>query len=249
MNTSIDSSLSSSSSSTTTTTSSSTTPASSFVNLFLNEINNQDSHGLLNVQSSLLEQLDKTNEKLDGINKLSAKRYLDATRDFSSHTQMLTTMKSDLDLIFKRIKLLKIRLNKKYPAAYTSVIRMTATQNDGLDDEEDDEINDLTTSTKKPFANPSLVKSKTIDCSQFSASMHESYSLAELATNNNNNNNNNNSEQTANSFGAVRRFVLDKSSGGQHFSTLLKNARDEFKKMNDGFLGGQNQKPSRDDEQ
>jgi hypothetical protein len=51
-----------------------------------------------------LEQLDKTNEKLDGINKLSAKRYLDATRDFSSHTQMLITMKNDLDLIFKRIK-------------------------------------------------------------------------------------------------------------------------------------------------
>jgi len=53
---------------------------------------------------SRLEQLDKTNEKLDGINKLSAKRYLDATRDFSSHTHMLTTMKNDLDLIFKRIK-------------------------------------------------------------------------------------------------------------------------------------------------
>jgi hypothetical protein len=51
-----------------------------------------------------LEQLDKTNEKVDGINKLSAKRYLDAQRDFTSHTQMLITMKNDLDLIFKRIK-------------------------------------------------------------------------------------------------------------------------------------------------
>lgn len=51
-----------------------------------------------------LEQLDKTNEKLDGVNRLSAKRYLDATRDFSSHTQLLKTMKNDLDLIHKRIK-------------------------------------------------------------------------------------------------------------------------------------------------
>ncbi len=59
-----------------------------------------------------LEQLDKTSEKLDGINKLSAKRYLDATRDFSNHTQMLTTMKTDLDLIFKRIKYNK--KNKSY---------------------------------------------------------------------------------------------------------------------------------------
>ena len=53
---------------------------------------------------SRLEKLDKTNERLDSVNRLSAKRYLDATRDFTSHTQMLTTMKSDLDIIFKRIK-------------------------------------------------------------------------------------------------------------------------------------------------
>lgn len=51
-----------------------------------------------------LDQLDKTSEKLDGINKLSANHYLDATREFTNHTQMLTTMKTDLDLIFKRIK-------------------------------------------------------------------------------------------------------------------------------------------------
>ncbi len=51
-----------------------------------------------------LEELDKTNEKLDSINKISAQRYLDATRDFTNHAQMLTTMKTDLDSIFKRIK-------------------------------------------------------------------------------------------------------------------------------------------------
>jgi len=48
--------------------------------------------------------LDKTNEKLDSINKISANRYLDATREFTNHAQMLTTMKTDLDSIFKRIK-------------------------------------------------------------------------------------------------------------------------------------------------
>ena len=51
-----------------------------------------------------LEQLDKTNEKLDGINRISAERFLNATKEFSNHTQMLTTMKKDLDLIFKRIQ-------------------------------------------------------------------------------------------------------------------------------------------------
>jgi len=99
------------------------TAASSIVNLYMNEVNKQDVNGLLQVQNSLyvyfcfvkknnihlnifirLDQLDKTSEKLDGINKLSAQRYLDATKDFTNHTQMLTTMKTDLDLIFKRIK-------------------------------------------------------------------------------------------------------------------------------------------------
>lgn len=84
-----------------------------------------------------LEKLDKTNEKLEGVNKISAERLIDATREFSNHTQMLITMKNDLDLIFKRIKyeekifsiktilsilfrLLQMRLNKKYPDSFAS---------------------------------------------------------------------------------------------------------------------------------
>ncbi len=114
------------------------TAASSIVNLYMNEVNKQDVNGLLQVQNSLyvyfcfvqktnihlnifirLDQLDKTSEQLDGINKLSAKRYLDATRDFANHTQMLTTMKTDLDLIFKRIKYNK----KKTPILSVLVYR------------------------------------------------------------------------------------------------------------------------------
>jgi len=209
-------------------TSTSDTAASSIANLFINEINKQDINGLLQVQNSLLEQLDKTSEKLDGINKISAQRYLDATRDFANHTQMLTTMKTDLDLIFKQIKLLKMRLNKKYPEAYTSVIRMNANQHDSLDDEEEDDT--LASSMKS-----SLVKSKTVDCSQLSSSMRETYSLAQIS--------NNNTEQTPSSFDAVRR-LLDKSPGGQDLTTLFKNARNELRKLNEGFLGGNSQKQS-----
>lgn len=100
--------------------STSNTAASSLTQLLLNEINKQDVNGLLHVQTTLLvncfafffsyvclfrlDQLDKTNEKLDSINKLSAQHYIDASRNFANHTQLLTTMKSDLDLIFKRIK-------------------------------------------------------------------------------------------------------------------------------------------------
>lgn len=135
MENSVSSSLSSS---TTTITAPPSYPAASFANLFLNEINYQDVTGLLDVQRSLLEQLDKSNEKLDNINRFSAKHYLDAQRDFDRHTHVLVTMKNDLDLIFKRIKQLKQRLSKKYPTAYSSVLQTTANPNDLLDDEDED---------------------------------------------------------------------------------------------------------------
>ena len=51
-----------------------------------------------------LEHLDKSNERLDGLNRLSAQRYSEAAKQFEKHTHMLTTMKTDLDTIFKRIK-------------------------------------------------------------------------------------------------------------------------------------------------
>jgi hypothetical protein len=78
-----------------------------------------------------------------------------------------------------------------------------------------------------------------VDCSQLS-SLRETYSLAQIS-----NNSTNTIEQSPSSFDAVRRFVYDKSSsGGQDLSTLFKNARDELRKFNEGFLGGNNSKPS-----
>ena len=38
----------------------------------------------------------------------------------------------------------------------------------------------------------------------------------------------------------VPRFILDRSSSGQNFSTIFKNARNELRKINDELLGGQN---------
>ncbi|CAF3365709.1 unnamed protein product [Rotaria sp. Silwood1] len=208
------------------------TTASLIINLFSNEINKQDVNGLLHAQNLLLEQLDKTNEKLDGINKLSAERYLDATKEFTNHTHMLTTMKRDLDLIFKRIQLLKMRLNKKYPESYASVTEINTKQDGSLDDEEDDGL----ASAIKPINNSSLVKSKTVDCSQLSASIRETYISSQI--------NDNTAEQSSSSLDAVRRFVFNKSSGGQDLTTLFKNARNELRKINESLLGSNNQKQS-----
>ncbi|CAF0889767.1 unnamed protein product [Rotaria sordida] len=208
------------------------TTASLLIDLFSNEINKQDVNGLLHAQNLLLEQLDKTNEKLDGINKISAERYVDATKEFANHTQMLITMKRDLDLIFKQIKLLKTQLNKKYPEPYASVADINTKQDDSLDDEEDDGL----ASAIKPINTSSLVKSKTVDCSELSSSLRETYTLPQI--------NDNTTEQSLSPLDAVRRFVFNKSSGGPELTTFFKNARNELRKINEGFLGSNNQKQS-----
>ena len=56
-------------------------------------------------------------------------------------------------------------------------------------------------------------------------------------------------EQSPSSLDAVRRFVFDKSSGGQDLTTIFKNARDELRKINEGLLGGNNQKQSTPNEE
>lgn len=85
------------------------------------------------------------------------------------------------------------------------------------------------------------MKSKTVDCSELSSSMRETYSLAQIS--------NNNAEQSPSSFDAVRRFVLDKSAGGQDLTSLFKNARDELRKINEGFRGGNTTKQSTNNEE
>ncbi|CAF5055908.1 unnamed protein product [Rotaria socialis] len=67
--------------------------------------------------------------------------------------------------------------------------------------------------------------------------MRETYSLAQI-------NDATTAEQSTSSFDAVRRFVFNKSSGGQEFTTLLKSARDELRRINEGFLGGTSPKQS-----
>jgi hypothetical protein len=59
--------------------------------------------------------------------------------------------------------------------------------------------------------------------------MRETYSLTQI--------NNATSEPSARSFDAVRRFVFENSSTGHDLTKIFKNARDELRKFNDGFLG------------
>ena len=45
-----------------------------------------------------------------------------ANNDFKKHSQNIVEMKKDLETIFKRLKVIKQKLNKQMPEAYEAVI-------------------------------------------------------------------------------------------------------------------------------
>jgi KxDL motif-containing protein 1 len=66
-----------------------------------------------------MNRIDVTNKNLVQTNQQS-QEILNAyaIKDYTSYINLLKTMKQDLDSIFKRIKLIKNKLNNKYPANY-----------------------------------------------------------------------------------------------------------------------------------
>jgi hypothetical protein len=54
-------------------------------------------------------------------NALSAGRLQTAGAEFKKHSQLLLDMKKDLDNIFKRIRVIKTKLNSQYPQAFTGM--------------------------------------------------------------------------------------------------------------------------------
>lgn len=55
---------------------------------------------------------------LNNCNALSISRIKTASADLKKYTNLLVTMKKDLNNIFKRTKLIKERLAQSYPEAY-----------------------------------------------------------------------------------------------------------------------------------
>ncbi|XP_014672804.1 PREDICTED: kxDL motif-containing protein 1-like [Priapulus caudatus] len=53
-------------------------------------------------------------------NALAAARVDYAHLEFRRHTQLLVEMKKDLDIVFRRIRKLKVNLGKRYPEAFAA---------------------------------------------------------------------------------------------------------------------------------
>ena len=98
-------------------------------------VNQGDVEEMVRAQKEMLQRFEKTNEMLTNVNSLSAVRLEKANNDFKKHTQNVLEMKKDLDYIFKRLRIIKQKLSKQMPEAYSAVVG----EGSGKPKEEDDE--------------------------------------------------------------------------------------------------------------
>ena len=86
-----------------------------FQNYSASEVLVQDDVGLMvQSQKEMLQRFEKTNEMLSNVNNLSTIRLDRANKDFKKHTQIILNMKKDLEIIFRRLKLIREALNKLF---------------------------------------------------------------------------------------------------------------------------------------
>merc|ERR1711988_1604474 len=101
-------------------------------------VNQGDVEEMVRAQKEMLQRFEKTNEMLTNVNSLSAVRLEKANNDFKKHTQNIVEMKKDLESIFKRLKIIKQKLNKQMPEAYEAVIGASERESAKEEDDEYD---------------------------------------------------------------------------------------------------------------
>lgn len=92
--------------------------AETVASALIEQINIEDIRNMVSVQRDMLSRFEKTNEMLINFNILSGNRFAVTSQVFKKHTTLMYDMKKDLDVIFKRIRILKQRLGKMYPEAF-----------------------------------------------------------------------------------------------------------------------------------
>ncbi|XP_063698658.1 kxDL motif-containing protein CG10681 [Culicoides brevitarsis] len=114
------------------------TAAEVFVQGLAGLVNFSDSEVMIRAQKQMLQRFEKTNEMLVNCNALSSSRLKLAQDEYKKMTKLLLEMKKDLDYIFKKVRIIKGKLNTQYPTAFTlAEAKFKATQ--VLDENEEDE--------------------------------------------------------------------------------------------------------------
>jgi len=116
--------------------------ATLFARAMIEQVNSEDIQSMVYVQRDMLSRFEKTNEMLINFNLLSTARYDVTVKEFHQHTQLLYDMKKDLDGVFKRIRVLKNRLGKVYPDAFSACSSVYAMSDD--EDSEEERVVEVT---------------------------------------------------------------------------------------------------------
>ncbi|KAH9505092.1 KxDL motif-containing protein 1 [Bulinus truncatus] len=119
--------------------------AAVFASSLIEQVNTEDIASMVYIQRDMLARFEKTNEMLINFNMLSLSRYEATLKHFHKHTVLLSDMKKDLDTVFKRIRLLKQRLEKMYPEAFSACsTEYNVVSDEDEQDSDDDEADQLT---------------------------------------------------------------------------------------------------------
>ncbi|XP_043577481.1 kxDL motif-containing protein 1 isoform X2 [Chiloscyllium plagiosum] len=95
-----------------------------FCSRMLSMVNREDVNAIVQAQRHMLDRFEKTNEMLLNFNNLSNVRLNQMTERYQHHTRALVDMKKDLDNIFRRIRILKDKLAKQHPEAFSRMTRL-----------------------------------------------------------------------------------------------------------------------------
>ncbi|XP_059494461.1 kxDL motif-containing protein 1 [Stegostoma tigrinum] len=101
-----------------------------FCSRMLSMVNREDVNAIVQAQKHMLDRFEKTNEMLLNFNNLSSVRLNQMTERYQHHTKALVDMKKDLDNIFRRIRILKDKLAKQHPEAFSSTYNSLVTDDD-----------------------------------------------------------------------------------------------------------------------
>ncbi|XP_023390257.1 kxDL motif-containing protein 1 isoform X6 [Pteropus vampyrus] len=96
-----------------------------FCSRILSMVNVDDINAIILAQKNMLDRFEKTNEMLVNFNNLSSVRLQQMSERFLHHTKTLVEMKRDLDSIFRRIRMLKGKLARQHPEAFSPLALRT----------------------------------------------------------------------------------------------------------------------------
>ncbi|KAL7732478.1 hypothetical protein ACLKA6_004435 [Drosophila palustris] len=155
------------------------TAAEAFIQGLAGMVNQGDVETMIRAQKQMLQRFEKTNEMLLNCNALSQSRLKSASEDFKRHVKLLSEMKKDLDYIFRKVRVIKQKLQQQYPAIYAEV----QPQRSSLAEEAEDETESAKSSQISEIAEPAKVKASAETASKKSGATIEYVQMQEAIEN------------------------------------------------------------------